>query len=171
MEEIRFRNHFSVVFEHLLGFLTILVVLFIQNLDDLSEFIKLFENWKNGMSGTESLMMLLIPFGIILLALLIIGIQINVWRKTWFIITKETIIEDRNTLIKVHNTIGIRNISNVNLEQSLTGKILGTCRVKLDTNSLSTANKTDLKIVLKKQDALTIQKQILAMVNKNRDKS
>ena len=31
--------------------------------------------------------------------------------------------------------------------------LLGTCKVKLDTNSMSTSDKTDVKIILKKAEA------------------
>lgn len=169
MEEIRFRNHFSVVFEHLLGFLAILVVLMIQNLNELSELTSKISDLRNGLTGKEELAAILVPAGLLVLALIIIGIQINVWSKTWITITADTIVEERNTLNKVCNTIGIRNISNVNLEQNIAGKIFGTCKVKLDTNSLSTANDTDIKIVLKKNEAIAIQKKILSRVNMNQE--
>ncbi|MCB5670486.1 PH domain-containing protein, partial [Erysipelatoclostridium ramosum] len=51
------------------------------------------------------------------------------------------------------NTIGLKNISNVNTEQNLLEMLLGTCKVKLDTNSMSTSDKTDVKIILKKAEA------------------
>ena len=61
---------------------------------------------------------------------------------------------------KKKNTIGIRNISNINLEQNLFEMLLGTCKVKLDTNSRSTADSTDVKIVLKKADAEWFKQEI-----------
>ena len=54
---------------------------------------------------------------------------------------------------KKKNTIGLKNISNVNTEQNLLEMLLGTCKVKLDTNSMSTSDKTDVKIILKKAEA------------------
>ena len=41
----------------------------------------------------------------------------------------------------------------VNTEQNLLEMLLGTCKVKLDTNSMSTSDKTDVKIILKKAEA------------------
>ena len=46
-----------------------------------------------------------------------------------------------------------KNISNINTEQNLFEMIMGTCKIKIDTSSLSTADQTDVKIVLKKADA------------------
>ena len=40
--------------------------------------------------------------------------------------------------------------------------LAGTCKVKLDTNSLSTADKTDVKIVLKKADAENFRREIMS---------
>mgnify|MGYP000034238020 FL=1 len=60
---------------------------------------------------------------------------------------------ERNTWNKKKNTIGLKNISNVNTEQNLLEMLLGTCKVKLDTNSMSTSDKTDVKIILKKAEA------------------
>ena len=57
---------------------------------------------------------------------------------------------ERNTWNKKKNTIGLKNISNVNTEQNLLEMLLGTCKVKLDTNSMSTSDKTDVKIIFEK---------------------
>ena len=75
---------------------------------------------------------------------------------------ENAIVIEVNTVNKKKNTISIRNISNINLEQNLFEMLLGTCKVKLDTNSRSTAEKTDVKIVLKKKDAERFKQEILA---------
>ena len=67
---------------------------------------------------------------------------------------------EKGRVNKKKNTIGIRNISNINLEQNLIEMLFGTCKVKLDTNSRSTADSTDVKIVLKKSDALWFQQEV-----------
>lgn len=41
---------------------------------------------------------------------------------------------------------------------------LGTCKVKLDTNSMSTADQTDVKIVLKKADAEQLKGYIMKLM-------
>ena len=43
--------------------------------------------------------------------------------------------------------------------------LLGTCKVKLDTNSLSTADKTDVKIVLKKSEAEKFRRMIMTLLH------
>ena len=83
------------------------------------------------------------------------------WAKTYFTVTEDMLIVERNTLIKRKNTIALKNISNVNLEQGLLSMLFDTCRVKLDTNTLSTANETDVTIVLKRQDAEELRQLLL----------
>lgn len=164
MEKIKFRNHYSVVLEKMSGFVVVIILLLFQNIDNVLEMIKDFQNWKEvGME--QSLAAILASVGLLLLVGLIMGISTLVWSKTWITITDSTIIMERNTINKLCNTIGMKNVSNVNIEQSFMEKIIGTCKVKLDTNSLSTANQTDVKIVLKKARANEIQKIILERVN------
>ena len=92
---------------------------------------------------------------ITLLAVSLTG-QVLVWARTYITIEENSHCDDRNgqSQQKRKNTIGIRNISNINLKQNLIEMLFGTCKVKLDTNSRSTADSTDVKIVLKKSDAL-----------------
>lgn len=71
--------------------------------------------------------------------------------KTWITISGETLTVERNTIRSVKNTVGIKNISNVNLNQNLFEMLIGTCNLKLNTNSLSTADSTDIKLILKKK--------------------
>lgn len=91
-----------------------------------------------------------------------LGYQTFLWAKTYITIEENTLIVERNTLNKKRNTIGLKTVSNVNLEQNLLEMLLGTCKVKLDTNSLSTADQTDVNIVLKKTEAENFRKLVLA---------
>ena len=75
-----------------------------------------------------------------------------------------SIVIEQNTLNRKKNTIGIKNISNVNTEQNLFEMLLGTYKVKLDTNSLSTADKTDVKIVLKKAQAEWFKNAVMSLM-------
>lgn len=135
--KMRFRNHFSIVLPNLKGILWMILTAFATAFlhQDLEEIVITVATW------------------IVLIAVIIVW-HIIVWRKTWITIGDNSIIIERNTRIsRMKNTIGIANISNVNLEQSLFAMLLGTCKLKLDTNSLSTANATDVTIVLKKKQA------------------
>lgn len=146
-KKIRFRNHISVILEQLGAAFGILLVLFITNIDDLLDYIE---------GGTaEELSTTAFIGGMILFTVLVCSLlyQWIVWAKTYISICDNSIVIERNTINKKKNTIGIKNISNVNTEQNLLEMLLGTCKVKLDTNTMSTSDKTDVKIVLKKADA------------------
>ena len=152
----KFRNHISVVIEEVWGaILVLLVYVFAQVLPELAETsaadLSFFAD--NG---------LWIVLILAVLMALLIGNRILVWARTYIHIEDNAIIIEKNTVNKKKNTIGIKNISNINLEQNLFEMLAGTCKVKLDTNSLSTADKTDVKIVLKKADAENFRREIMS---------
>lgn len=156
--KIVFRNHISVVLENTVRVLWIVLFAFVGN------FLGESENME--VSGD-----LWFPVGI---ALLILGVlvawQLMVWAKTHIILHENTITVECKMLNHKKNTIGIQNVSNVNLEQNLFEMMIGCCKVKLDTNSLSTANETDVKIVLKKRDAERFKEIVLGKLH-NQDEA
>ena len=148
---IKFRNHASIILENSLKTIGTIIAIFFFNL--ISEV------------GEEAITLvdILILVGIFVVVLAIaIGYQTYLWAKTYITIEENTLIVERNTLNKKRNTIGLKTVSNVNLEQNLLEMLLGTCKVKLDTNSLSTADQTDVNIVLKKTEAENFRKLVLA---------
>lgn len=151
----KFRNHISVVVEEIWGgVLVLLVYAFTQILPELADVsqdsLSFFQ--KEG---------LWIVLALAVLLAVLIGNRLLVWARTFIHIEDNAIIIEKNTVSKKKNTIGIKNISNINLEQNLFEMLVGTCKVKLDTNSLSTADKTDVKIVLKKADAEAFRQEII----------
>lgn len=150
----RFRNHISIIVEQTGGLLIALLIVLIpsvlENIDEIMETELKFMNGK----------WMLVNLGLILFLLIVIALQLAVWSKTYISLQDNAIVIERNTLNKKKNTIGIRNISNINTEQNLFEMLLGTCKVKLDTNSRSTADSTDVKIVLKKADALAFKQEV-----------
>lgn len=145
---VKFRNHFSIVLPNLRRIIWMIILAFASAFlqEDLEEAIVTVATW------------------IVLIVVLIVW-QIIVWRKTWITVGNNSIIIERNTRIsRKKNTIGIANISNVNLEQGLFAMLLGTCKLKLDTNSLSTANATDVTIVLKKKQAEELRALLMARI-------
>lgn len=147
--KIRFRNHFSIVLTNLRKIIWMIVLAFASAFlqEDLEEAVVTVVTW------------------IVLIVALIVW-QIIVWSKTWITIGENSIVIERNTKIsRKKNTIGIANISNVNLEQGLFAMLLGTCKLKLDTNSLSTANATDVTIVLKKKQAEELRTLLMARIS------
>ncbi|MBR2046764.1 MAG: PH domain-containing protein [Agathobacter sp.] len=148
---IRFRNHASVILENSLKTVGTIVFIFVLNfISDIGE---------TGIQFTDVL--LLLGFLIVAIAL-VVGFHAIIWAKTYITIEENTLVVERNTLNKKRNTIGLKTISNVNLEQNLLEMLLGTSKVKLDTNSLSTADQTDVNIVLKKADAENFRRLVLA---------
>lgn len=151
--KLRFRNHFSIVFQHMKGLLWVFAIAIFSGIasGDAQEIIAPALIW-----GTV---------GVVLAVWRII-----IWAKTWITIGEQTIVMECNTLFsKKKHTIGIANISNVNLEQGLFGMMLGTCKLKLDTNSLSTAETTDVTIVLKKANAEEVKSMLLRQIEGDTD--
>lgn len=155
----KFRNHISVVAEEVWGsILALLILVFVQGLPELAE------------TSADDLSFLAdkglwIVLGLIVILAVLIGNRLLVWARTYIYLEDNAIVIEKNTVNKKKNTIGIKNISNINLERNLFEMLVGTCKVKLDTNSLSTADKTDVKIVLKKADAERFRREVTARMH------
>ena len=162
METKRFRNHFSDVIEQLGGLLIFLFIVGVQSIPDIlsdtdgdsNDVVALIDNPK------YTMIVIIVVITILAVLGLIIGFKVRRWYKTWIIIGNDTITVERNTLRSVKNTVGIKNISNVNINQNIFEMIIGTCNLKLDTNSLSTADSTDIKLILKKQQGEELRNYI-----------
>lgn len=165
-ENKRFRNHFSIVFERLgAGFLAFSMIFLYEGAEFLGEIGSVLRDIEN--LGDELFTILLAILGVIVLFSVVVGIQVFRWAKTWISVQDQAIVIEVNTLKRKKNTIGIKNISNINLEQNLFEMLMGTCKVKMDTNSMSTADSTDVQIVLKKQQAEEFRRLILGMIAMN----
>jgi len=147
----RFRNHASIILEKSLKAIgTVFAIFFFNFISDAGE------------TGISSEDIVWLVVGIAVFWGVVLGYQALIWAKTYITIEENTLIIERNTLNKKRDTIGLKTVSNVNLEQNLLEMILGTCKVKMDTNSLSTADETDVNIVLKKADAEQFRAWVLA---------
>ena len=157
-ENKRFRNHISIIAEQTGGVLIALLIIFVpqllENIGDIEDITKTGMRFLSGKA-------ILVNLGILLLLLALIGWQVLVWAKTYISIRENAIVIEKETLNRKKDTIGIRNISNINVEQNLFEMLIGTCKLKLDTNSRSTADSTDVKIVLKKEKALRFKQEIM----------
>ena len=158
---IKFRNHISIVPERMGRILVFLAALFfgslVQNLPDLLEEARSLSEDRNTF--------LLSLGGILLLFLCFLGYQLLIWAKTWIYVSEGTLVIERRTLNRKVHTIAVRNISNINTEQNLFEMLIGTSKLKLDTNSLSTADKTDVRIVLKTSDAEDFRSYLLSLLH------
>ncbi|HJD47238.1 MAG TPA: PH domain-containing protein [Candidatus Mediterraneibacter norfolkensis] len=153
-ENKKFRNHISIIIEQIGAGIVALAVLAVsivmQNVEEMAETDMSF------LQGKGMIIFLVLA----LFLVLSVGNRIFVWANTYICIEENAVVIERGKVNKKKNTIGIRNISNINIEQNLFEMILGTCKVKLDTNSRSTADSTDVKIVLKKADAAKFKAEI-----------
>lgn len=148
---IKIRNHISIILENSIR--TIGTVVFIFGLNFISDI------GETGIQFSDILLLI----GVIVVAIgLVVGLHAIIWARTYISIEENMLIVEKNTLNKKRNTINLKTVSNVNLEQNVLEMILGTSKVKLDTNSLSTADQTDVKIVLKKAEAEKFRSIVLA---------
>ncbi len=156
-EIVRLRNHFTYIFEQMWRMLVAFACLLLGSEDSIKLGMELIRNG-NIIQG-------LLAMGGVLLLIIVISLwYVNRWYHTTLTIKDGTVISAKVTLNRRVNTMSIANISNINLEQNLFEMIVGTYKLKLDTNTLSTANQTDLEIVLKKKDAEHVKQLILTML-------
>ena len=151
----KFRNHPSLVLEQLGVFGVIIITFLISSLDDLDEILGDIKN----SDSTTTLIIILVILAVILLRL---AVNTIVWYKTWITVDETSITITKNTIFRSVNTIGLRNISNINIERNLLERILGTSTVKIDTESRSTADTTDVTILLRKDKAEALRERLLA---------
>lgn len=163
METKRFRNHYSSVFEKIVTFFCTFFFLFVLNVFTESD----IEVTEDEVEVIEiSAIHILIGVGIFILIVgTIVGILSWIWSKTWIVLEKNAISVEKNTLRFTKNTLGIKDISNVNIEQNLFEMVIGTSKVKINTNSFSTASTTDIKIILKKKDAEALKNYLNQRIN------
>ncbi|MEG2195771.1 MAG: PH domain-containing protein [Terrisporobacter sp.] len=155
MLEEKFRCHPSIIVEKLGGIITAIFFIVIASIDDIKDMI---------LEDIVSYYYLII-LGVIGLLTIILIYNIVVWSKTFISIEGNTIIVQRNTISSKVKTYGIQNISNVNLEQNIFEQIVGTFKIKIDTDSLSTADNTDIEIILSKKDAYEFKNKVIQLMN------
>ena len=151
----KFRNHPSLMLEQLGVFGVIIITFLISSLDDLDEILGDIKNF----DSTTLLIIILVILAVILFRL---AVNTIVWYKTWITVDETSITITKNTIFRSVNTIGLRNISNINIERNLLERILGTSTVKIDTESRSTADTTDVTILLRKDKAEALRERLLA---------
>jgi putative membrane protein len=151
----KFRNHPSLMLEQLGVFGVIIITFLISSLDDLDEILGDIKN-----SDSTTLLIIIL----VILAVILFRLAVNtiVWYKTWITVDETSITITKNTIFRSVNTIGLRNISNINIERNLLERILGTSTVKIDTESRSTADTTDVAILLRKDKAEALRERLLA---------
>lgn len=157
MKENKYRCHFSIIIEKVFSTIWILIVIL------LNEFISIIKDLRMNYIIKQELMISIVIMGVLLILTMY---HFLIWRKTYIYIEDKSIVIEKNMkFFKKVNTISLATISTVNLEQNLFERIINTSKIKLDTNSMSTSDKTDVKIILKKDKAEEFKSLILAIIN------
>lgn len=159
-KEIRFRNHISIVAERIGGVIltafAAVIGSIIQDYDDIIQDFSL---------NTENVKLyLMISAGILFLISAVVLWNLWVWSKTYISIYGNTMVIEKKTLNQKKNSIHIGNISNVNMEQNLFERLIGTSKLKIDTNTFSTANSTDVKIILRTPQAQEFEQYLMKLM-------
>lgn len=163
MEKMKLRCHFSIIFENLWQFWLVIIIMLVQQAENLIRMIR--DIGAGGIRGLIDSGGGWVLAGLMLLTVAVLCFSFFRWRKTWIILDDNLVIIERNTLKKYKNTIAVENISAVNMEQNLFERLVGTYKIKMDTGSMTTANKTDVAIVLKEADAIRFRKAVLEKIS------
>ena len=158
----KFRNHPSLLVEQMGRFWAVIFVICILNFD-LKEWQSIIQEVRKTGDFTP-IIAVLVLLGVFILYTFITTIH---WYKTWITIDESSITIAVNTINKSSNTIGLKNISNVTIQRNIFEMLIGTSRVKIDTDSRSTANSTDVSIVLKKQQAEKLRQHLMNASKEN----
>ncbi len=162
METMKTRNHVSYILEQLGKTLIFLVILILGQAEVLEEAVVLFRDGK--------WMEAFIAMGAIFVVIIVVvGLSAWRWYRTTITVADGMVTIEQNTLNKKKDSIAVKNISNINLEQNLFEMLVGTYMLKLDTDTMSTADKTDVKIVLKKDDAYAMKNVIMSMIKEEQE--
>lgn len=93
--------------------------------------------------------------------------NVLVWRKTWIYIDENAIVMEKNTINKKKITIAMVNVANVNIERNMFQTLIGTCKVKIETNSVTTDTNADMEIVLNVERASALQAKVMSYISED----
>ncbi len=155
------RNHPLYILENSWGAIFFIVLIFINvGVDSLMDLIN------HKAKNTEEILIPIVVSILILVYISVVAIiSIRRWKLTTLSIVDGSLTWERATFFSVKKEIAISTISNVNLEQNLFERIMGIYKLKIDTSSISTAEKTDMKIVLSKENADRVREIIMTWLH------
>jgi len=159
-KDLFFRNHITYIVEKAWTIMLIFVATIAGNEELRDIFLAFIRKEK---IDDNMQMHLLWILGIALLLLILLGWFLNRWYRTTMSVKDGIVTYRQKTLTRKTNTMSVEQVSNVNIEQNIFEMIFGTCKLRLDTDSLSTAETTDVEMILKKKKAEEVKKTILAM--------
>lgn len=155
MKKEKFRCHPSIIIEKILVFYLFIIFLIIYNFDDVRTLIE------SGMTLKRIVLRIIVTT--IFLVILIYNTVI--WTSTFISIENDTIVVEKSAIFYRKNIYRIENISNINLEQNIIERIIGTYKIKIDTDSLSTSEVTDIEIILSKKQAHQFKNRVLQLMD------
>lgn len=163
----RFRCHFLSIFVTLIKSMTFLVLMIYSvffSEDGIEDTMVLIQDIKDGKITTDNMQVLLIIIGIIIAFVAYMVISIIIWSRTYIAVADNAILFEKSFIGTKKKSISIINISNINLEQGFLQRLVGISTVKLDTNSRTTADKTDFQIILKNNKANEFKEAINRLI-------
>lgn len=155
-ERIVYRSHFSVLITKATGVLAALAVIIVTNLRDAES---LFRELRT--TGGIPARYCPVLLGLLVMVLFLAALAVRRWWRTYIILDGTNLIVHRATMVDKQNIIDLATVSSVNLEQNLLQMVLGVYRIRIDTNSASTAEDTDVDLVLARDRAEEFKRLVM----------
>ena len=155
-ERIVYRSHFSVLITKVTGVLAALAVIIVTNLRDAES---LFRELRT--TGGVPPRYCPVLLGLLVMVLFLAALAVRRWWRTYIILDGTNLIVHRATMVDKQNIIDLATVSSVNLEQNLLQMVLGVYRIRIDTNSASTAEDTDVDLVLARDRAEEFKRLVM----------
>ena len=154
----KLHEHPTKILEMIWKIVIVAIFFLFGQVDTLMEIIK---TGKITIEDKTSMIVLMVAFAVVVVLIII---SIGRWRKTTLEISNNHLILHRKTVFENKKEIAIPTISNVNLEQNLFERIVGTYKIKIDTSTISTSEKNDIVFLLKEDDAFRVKNTINAIL-------
>lgn len=154
MKNNKIRNHISSIAGDMWSFILTVIIFLVVFISNIKTTSLEFNEFLIFVGGTTVL--LLFVFTIFFIK----------WLKTTIEVTSKTIIIDRKTILRKTTNINIKDISTIDISQNIIQKVFKTAKIQLDINSTVTAEENDMKIILKYEEAIQFQKNIIKLMNK-----
>ena len=146
------RCHFTAIFENVLKFFWQLLPAFILPVLTTGNLVK------------QAWIILLAVLACFLIALFI---QFLAWRKTWLSAESGQLLIESGLFWKKHQAIPFDKINTVDLSRNIFQRIVGTCRLKIDTGAVTGGPKrgAEVNLVFSLDQAIAIRSHVLALAS------
>lgn len=108
--------------------------------------------------------------GIFCLIFLSLFYEFLIYKNTSITIDDKNIYYKKNGIfVKKYKTTLIKNISNINIQNSIFQKLFDLVSISIDTDSTETVKKSDYKLIVKNSDAILMKNLINSLKTENND--